>query len=244
MNNQAESLISENLKRVFEKIENASVRAHRSAEEVKLVVVTKAQPASLVSSAIDAGAKMLGENYPEEADLKIKTLGKKAAGVEWHMIGHLQSRKVSIVVDHFDFLHSLDSLRLAEKLEKDLTSKNKTLSVLLEFNVGGEESKYGWVAGNQADWNALLPEIEKVLNLPHLRVVGCMAMPPLVEEIEETRQYFIKLRTLCEHLKKQLGNQSMQELSMGTSADFEIAIEEGATFVRVGQAILGLRTIR
>jgi pyridoxal phosphate enzyme (YggS family) len=207
---------------------------------VRLVVVTKAQPVEVVAAAVQAGAVLLGENYPEETIPKMAALGKRE-GVSWHMIGHLQSRKVGIVAEHFDLMQSLDSLRLAEKLDRQLAALGRTLPVLLEFNVGGEESKFGWQAADEAGWDALLPEIEQVLALPHLRARGLMTMPPLFDDPVASRPYFIKLRKLSEWLMRRFGESTFTELSMGTSGDFEAAIEEGATYVRIGTAIVGPR---
>jgi pyridoxal phosphate enzyme (YggS family) len=222
---------------------NAQIReaehiAQRGPDTVRLIVVTKAQPLNVVQAAVAAGAKILGENYPEEALEKIAEVGK---GVEWHMIGHLQSRKAGIVAQQFDVLHSLDSVRLAEKLERQLAAQERRLPVLLECNVGGEESKYGWPVWDEVGWEALLQDVEAILGLPHLQIRGLMTMPPLFEDPQDARPYFSRLRVLSERLGARFGGQSFVELSMGTSADFPAAVMEGATMVRVGSAIVGPR---
>jgi pyridoxal phosphate enzyme (YggS family) len=157
------------------------------------------------------------------------------------MIGHLQSRKAKIVAAHFDMMHSLDGLSLAEKLNRLLAETGRQLPVLLELNVGEEESKSGWRVRDEADWSRLLPDVEVILQLKQLQVRGLMTMPPLEMEAEQARPYFARLRALRDRLQQTFPVCDWRELSMGTSADFEVAIEEGATYVRIGQAVLGPR---
>lgn len=235
--------VKRNLEAVQEKIRHAAARAGRDENRIKLVVVTKAQPIEVVRSAIQAGARFLGENYAEQAVPKIEALGHQA-GVEWHMIGHVQSRKARLVCAHFDWMHSLDSLKLARIVDSHCRELNRTLPVLLEFNLGGEESKSGWDASNPNNWPGLSPDLEEILSLSHLRVSGLMTMPPLGLDPEESRPYFSQLRQMQQFLSNRYPHVDWDELSMGTSADFEIAVEEQATLVRVGQAILGPRLSR
>lgn len=235
--------IRQNFEEVSEKIRRAEQSAGRVANSARLVVVTKAQPVEVIRAAISAGAQALGENYPEETLPKIQAIGK-VEGVAWHMIGHLQSRKVGIVAEHFDILQSLDSVRLAEKLERQLAEAEKILPVLLEFNVSGEESKFGWPGWDEGHWDDLRSEIEQILALPHLRLRGLMTMPPLYDDPEQTRPYFVRLRRLAEFFARQYGADHFAELSMGTSSDYEAAVQEGATYVRVGTAIVGPRPPR
>jgi pyridoxal phosphate enzyme (YggS family) len=145
------------------------------------------------------------------------------------------------VADHFALLHSLDSLKLAQRLDRFAGERKRVLPVLLEFNVGGEESKSGWEATDEAQWDTLLPEIADLFNLPHLRVQGLMTMPPFGTEAEDSRPFFRRLRRLRDHLAAQFPQADWHELSMGTSADYTVAVEEGATLVRVGTAIVGAR---
>ena len=187
--------IRENYQRVLDQIADAAQRSGRNAETVRLVVVTKTQPLEIVQAAIEAGVRILGENYPEEGVMKIQSLPLQT-GVEWHMIGHVQSRKAGLVADHFALLHSLDSLKLAQRLDRFAAEANRTLPVLLELNVGGEESKSGWDASNDVQWEAVLPEVAELLDLPHLRVQGLMTMPPLGTEPEDSRRFFQRLRSL------------------------------------------------
>jgi hypothetical protein len=160
------------------------------------------------------------------------------------MIGHVQSRKARLVADHFALLHSLDSLKLAQRLDRFAGEAGRVLPVLLEFNVGGEESKSGWNASNESQWESFVPEINSLLDLPHLRVHGLMTMPPLGTDPEDSRRFFLSLRLLRDHLATQFPRADWRELSMGTSADYTVAVEEGATLVRVGTAIVGARNYK
>jgi pyridoxal phosphate enzyme (YggS family) len=232
--------IQENYARVSGHIRDTARSAGRDPAAVRLVVVTKAHPASVVRAVVAAGATVIGENYPEETVRKRQELGG-LEGVEWHMIGHLQSRKSALVADHFDVLESLDSLRLADRLERQMAERGRVLPVLLELNVGGEDSKSGWQVRDDAALEALLPEVEVIAGLAHLEVRGLMTMPPLFEDPEQARPFFARLRVIAEGLAQRFGSSRFRELSMGTSADYPAAIQEGATLVRVGTAIVGPR---
>jgi hypothetical protein len=234
------SSIRENYQSTLDQIATAARKSDRNPDDVRLVVVTKSQPIEIVQAAIEAGARILGENYPEEAVTKIQSLAAQSA-VEWHMIGHVQSRKARLVADHFALLHSLDSVKLAQRLDRFAAEQNHVLPVLLEFNVGGEESKAGWDASDESKWEALLPEIASIVELSHLRVRGLMTMPPLETNPEDARRFFERLRSLRDYLSAQYSQADWRELSMGTSADYAVAVEEGATLVRVGTAIVGAR---
>jgi PLP dependent protein len=232
--------IRERTTRVLNAIAAAARKGGREGKAVRLVVVTKTQPVEIVRAAIEAGAQILGENYAEEAADKIARLGPQS-GVEWHMIGHVQSRKAQLVAQHFNLVHSLDSLRLAERLNRCAGEVGRRLPVLMEFNVSGEKSKHGWAAAEETQWPDLLAELQALASLPNLKVRGLMTMPPLSSDPEAARPYFQKLRRLQGFLAGRVPEADWQELSMGTSADFVVAVEEGATLVRVGQAILGPR---
>jgi pyridoxal phosphate enzyme (YggS family) len=234
------SSVKDNYHQTLERISQAAKTAGRNPEEVRLVVVTKTQPIELVAAVVEAGAKYLGENYAEQALPKILSLSATAQ-VEWHMIGHVQSRKASLVCQHFDFLHSLDSLRLAIRLDRLAAEQGRELPVLLEFNLGGEESKFGWQIEQERDWQMTLPDLAQVLELPHLAVKGLMGMAPLTENPEDARYFYRKLRSFQSTLQTRLPQRGWSELSMGMSADFEVAIQEGATWVRIGQSIFGPR---
>jgi len=224
-------------------IATAARKSSRDPNDIRLVVVTKSQPVEIAQAAIEAGARILGENYPEEGVTKIQSLATQTA-VEWHMIGHVQSRKARLVPDHFALLHSLDSLKLAQRLDRFAAEANRVLPVLLEFNVGGEESKSGWNASDGSKWDMFLPEIHSLLDLPHLRIHGLMTMPPLETDPEDARRFFQRLRLLRDHLATQFPQADWHELSMGTSTDYAVAVEEGATLVRVGTAIVGARNTK
>ena len=238
--NDTVASIRENYQRVLDQIAEAARRSGRDAAEIRLVVVTKTQPLDVVASALEAGVRIFGENYPEEGVTKIQSLPAQS-GVEWHMIGHVQSRKARLVADHFALLHSLDSLKLARRLDRFAAEANRILPVLLELNVGGEESKSGWDVSDDRHWKLIQTEIDELLHLPHLRLQGLMTMPPLGTEPEESRRFFQRLRMLRDELANQFPQTDWHELSMGTSTDFQVAVEEGATLVRVGTAIVGAR---
>ena len=237
------SSIRENYKNTLEKIETAAHKSGRNPGNVKLVVVTKMQPIEVVQAAIKAGVRILGENYPEEGVTKIQSLSSQS-GVEWHMIGHVQSRKARLVAENFELLHSLDSLKLAQRLDRFAGEKNRILPALLEFNVGGEDTKSGWDALDKAQFDKFLPDVQSILELPNLRIQGLMTMPPLGTDPEDSRRFFQRLRLLRDHLASLYPDVDWSELSMGTSADYAVAIEEGATYVRVGTAIVGARRYR
>ena len=234
------SSIRERYLQTIDQISNAARKSGRNPEDIRLVVVTKSQPVEVAQAAIEAGVHILGENYPEEGVTKIQSLAGQS-GVEWHMIGHVQSRKARLVVDHFALLHSLDSLKLAQRLNRFAAESNRILPVLLELNVGGEASKSGWDASDESHWNTLLPDIESIFGLPNIHIHGLMTMPPLGIDPEESRRFFLRLRLLRDHLARQFPKADWRELSMGTSADYAVAVEEGATLVRVGTAIVGVR---
>lgn len=225
-----------------EKIAESARKAGRDPNSVRLLVVTKRQSLSVVRAAISVGIALVGENYPEEAISKQQALGTENK-VEWHMIGHVQSRKARMVAEKFALLHSLDSLKLARRLDGFCAELGIKLPVLLQFNVGGEASKSGWQASNEAEWNACLPDVEAILAFENLDVQGLMTMPPFFNEAESVRPYFRQLHRLRDHLAVQYPQVKWKQLSMGTSGDFQIAVEEGATIVRLGQAVLGLRPV-
>jgi PLP dependent protein len=225
---------------VCERVELAAQRVGRRPEEVRVVVVTKTQPVELIQAVIKAGVLHLGENYAEEAVGKMDLLGK-APGLHWHMIGHVQSRKAAWVAERFDWLHSLDSLKLARRISRFAGQAGRRLPVLMECNVSGEESKFGWPAWQEGSWAELLDPFGEVLELPGLEIRGLMTMAPFLPDPEQARPYFKRLKKLQGYLAAKLPQADWSELSMGMSADFEVAVEEGATWVRVGTAITGSR---
>jgi PLP dependent protein len=232
--------INRNLKQVLETISLAAQRAGRALPTVKLVVVTKSHPVEAAMAAIDSGAVILGENYAEEGLEKIKTIGE-IPGVEWHMIGHVQSRKADLVVRRFALIHSLDSYKLAERINRAAEAVHWLQPGLIQVNVSGEESKFGYPAWREDQMPALVAEIEKVASLPSLEIRGMMTVPPFSEAGENSRPYFQRLRRIRDQLASIFPLVHWAELSMGMSADYEVAVEEGATLVRIGTAILGER---
>jgi pyridoxal phosphate enzyme (YggS family) len=231
----------DNYNRVLDRIHLAARLAGRNESSIRLVVVTKTHPLEMVNEVIAAGATDLGENYIEEAILKINAISNNKS-INWHMIGHLQSRKAQNFCQYFQFLHSLDSVKLAERIGRFASEVGKIIPVWLEFNVGGEVSKSGWDISDGNSWGALLPEIAKIISLPNIEALGAMTIPPYSDDPELSRPYFSKLREFQAFVIDQLQPPNFRELSMGMSSDFEVAIQEGSTCVRIGQAIFGPRT--
>lgn len=226
--------IETNLEKVKERIAQAALRTGRSPGDIQLVAVSKTVSVSTIQQAIKAGVTILGENYLQEARKKIEEIGQV---VRWDFIGHLQSNKAKYIVDLFDIIQSVDRLSLAKEINRLALKKGKTVKVLLQVNISGEEAKSGI---DPAEAGALVRE---TLSLPNLSVQGLMTMPPYFDDPEKARPFFVALRELRDTLRKEHGEYSdLKELSMGMSADFEIAIEEGATILRVGTAIFGERT--
>jgi len=235
--------IKENYSKVQEEIERSVRLAGRNFEDVNLVVVTKGQPLSVVRSAIKAGIHHLGENYVEEASQKIKAISEGTeTKVEWHMIGHIQSRKARRVCELFDIVHSVDSVKLAKRLNRYAKDIGRILPILLECNVSGEKSKFGWMAWDDERWDGLLADFIQISSLSNLEIKGLMTIAPYLHVMEDTRQDFRRLLCLREYLKIHVSTCDWSELSMGMSSDYQIAIQEGATIVRIGTAILGKRS--
>jgi hypothetical protein len=227
--------IGENIARLEERITAACRRGGRRREDVRLVAVSKTHPPELIRAAFAAGLREFGENRVQEAKAKRPALDD--LGATWHLIGHLQSNKARLARELFDWVHSVDSLHLAEKLAQAAAPNGTRLPVLVEVNLGEETSKAGVRAGEVA---ALA---EQIAPLAALDLRGLMVIPPFREDPEEVRPFFRQLRDLARDIEaRNLPNVSMRELSMGMSHDFEVAIEEGATIVRVGTAIFGERT--
>jgi len=225
--------IRENLERVQEKIEKAAFKAGRDPRTVMLVAVSKTVEAERVHEAIQAGVNILGENYVQEARDKIDKLGHT---VEWHFIGHLQTNKAKHAVDLFDVIHSIDRVDLAQEIDRIAAKKGKTIPALIQVNISGEESKHG------IDRDGLIRLIDEIIPLRNISLQGLMTMPPYFDNPDMARPYFQVLRGIKEEMNQRFkGGISLQELSMGMSSDFEAAIEEGATLVRIGTAIFGER---
>jgi len=225
-----EPSVKENLLKVMERIREAARRTGRDPGEVKLVAVSKTVTLARIREAIAAGVSILGENYVQEAQKKIEEIGRPVA---WHFIGHLQSNKAKYAVRLFDMIHSLDSVPLCEELNRRAEQAGKIVKVMVEANLSGEAAKFGTEEGK------LFNLAGRIRDLDHLSLEGLMTMPPYFDSPEMSRPYFIRLRELKEKVVQ--AGIPIQELSMGMSNDFEVAIEEGATYVRVGTAIFGPR---
>jgi PLP dependent protein len=239
--------IAERLLAVRERIQLAARRAGRSPDDVRLVGVTKTHPPELVAQALDAGLTEFGENRVQEAEAKIAALDAARHRLTWHLIGHLQSNKARRAAALFDLIHSVDSLKLAQALDRHVadTRDRAPRDVLLQVNVSGEASKEGFGLARWEDsaeaLDPFLADVEQILALPHLRVRGLMTVAPWGPSPEHARPTFSSTRRLRDLLARRFPAAEWTHLSMGMTDDFETAIEEGATIVRVGRAIFGAR---
>lgn len=229
-------MIKENLDRVQENIRNACARAGRKEDEVTLIAVSKTKPVSMLEEAYALGVRDFGENKVQEL---VDKAGQLPKDIRWHMIGHLQRNKVKYIIDKVYLIHSVDSLRLAEEISKEAVKHGVTANILIEVNVAGEESKFGV---SPEDAPGLIEEISR---LPAVQVRGLMTIAPFVEKAEDNRIIFNALLKLYVDIsRKNIDNVHMDFLSMGMTGDYEVAVEEGATFVRVGTGIFGERSYR
>ena len=226
-------MIAENLQRIEERIDAACRRAGRARESVRLIAVSKTKPAEAVAEAYAAGQRLFGENHAQEIVAKKPLLPDD---IRWHFIGNLQKNKVKYLVGSVAMIHSVNSEGLAAEIEKQAAKRGLVQDILLEVNIAGESSKQG------AAPEALLSLLRFCDSQPHIRLCGLMAVAPLTKDPEESRPYFIRLREMRDGLKGMLRDpDAFRELSMGMSGDFETAVEEGATFIRVGTLIFGAR---
>lgn len=226
-------MITENLEQVRRNINEACKLAGRDPREVTLIAVSKTKPVSLLQEAYNAGARCFGENKVQEIIDKYPQLPED---IQWHMIGHLQRNKVKYIVDKAAMIHSVDSLRLAETIEQEACKRQVQIPVLLEVNVAEEESKFGLKI------NEVLPLVETAAKFPHIQIRGLMTIAPYVEDPEENRVFFRQLKKLSVDIgAKNINNVSMSVLSMGMTGDYQVAVQEGATMVRVGTGIFGER---
>ena len=226
-------MLQKQLTYVKNEINDACLRGNRNREDVTLIAVSKTKPVETLQEAYDLGVRVFGENKVQELVDKYEVLPKD---IHWHMIGHLQRNKVKYIIDKVDCIHSVESIRLAETIEKEAAKHERIIDVLVEVNVAGEDSKFG-----------LSPEevpafVEEIAKFPHIRVKGLMTIAPFVENPEENRPIFKVLKELSVDIaSKNIDNVSMNVLSMGMTNDYQVAIEEGATMVRVGTGIFGER---
>jgi PLP dependent protein len=225
--------VAANYRKIIDRISEAALRVGRNPREIKLLAAAKSQNVELVQAAIAAGVRLIGENYVQEAEEKRHAISE---AVEWHMIGHLQRNKVKAALSTFDLIQSLDSVALARELAKEGRRNGKRVRTLIEVNLGDEQSKSGIGRDKVAEL------VKSVSELAHLQVEGLMAVPPFKENPEEIRPYFRSLKELQVELQgRKIPNGSFNELSMGMTHDYPIAIEEGATIVRIGTALFGSR---
>ena len=224
--------VAENLANVREQIAHAAMKAGRSVDDIELVAVTKTHPAEKVREAIEAGQTLFGESRVQEARAKIPKL---PSNMRWHFVGHLQKNKIRHALPLFELFHGVDSLALAQEMDRIAEEEGLHPRILLEVNVAGEGSKFGFSPEN------LRAEMESLLGLPRLSILGLMAIPPLAERAEASRKYFGELRELRDRLQTEF-SVDLAQLSMGMTQDFSIAVGEGATLVRVGTAIFGERS--
>jgi PLP dependent protein len=226
------SSVAENLERVRERIAQAAAKAGRAVDEVELVAITKTHDAERVREAIEAGQILFGESRVQEARVKIPEL---PSNLRWHFVGHLQKNKIRHALPLFELIHSVDSLSLAQEINRIAEEEGMHPRVLLEVNVAGEGSKFGFPP------DQLRRDMEALLALPRLSIEGLMTIPPLANEAEASREYFVDLRKLRDRLETEF-QMKLPYLSMGMTNDFPVAIEEGATLARVGTAIFGERS--
>ena len=225
--------IAENLIEVEERISDSLRRSGRPSRAASLIAVSKTKPVSMILEAYRAGIRDFGENKVQELTDKYEQIKEP---VRWHLIGHLQRNKVKYIIGKTALIHSVDSVRLAEQIEEEASKKNCICDVLIEVNAAGEESKFGVAP------EALLSVVRDIAGLPHVHIRGLMTVAPFVEDPEENRPYFKKMHDLLIDIKsKNIDNVTMETLSMGMSNDYEVAIEEGATIVRIGTSIFGER---
>src|SRR5438093_557110 len=224
--------IAENLERVREQIAQAAAKAGRVADEIELAAITKTHPAEKVREAIEAGQTLFGESRVQEAQVKIPEL---PSNLRWHFVGHLQKNKIRHALPLFELIHSVDSLALAQDINRIAEEEGMHPRVLLEVNVAGEGSKFGFAP------EKLREEMESLLALPRLSILGLMCIPPVAEEAEASRKYFVTLREFRDSLQTEF-HVDLAQLSMGMTQDYVVAVEEGATLVRVGTAIFGERS--
>lgn len=234
--------IKQRLERIQSIVALALEKSNRPESDVLILAVSKRQPISVIEAAYACGLRAFGENYAEEADEKIQKLAK-LTNMRWEMVGHVQSRKATLVAASFSRVHSLDSLKLARKLDyaRAIKGLSDPLEVLLQLNVSGEVSKEGLPAWEKGLWAGLVPIVSEIFSLRNLRLTGLMTMPPLFDDPEQSRPFFRLLREARDFLNGQLPGLELRELSMGTSSDFSVAVEEGATIIRIGTALLGPR---
>ncbi len=238
--NQLSRTILSRYEKVMGVIGKSAAISGRAPEAIKLITVTKGHSIPVLEAALSIGLKDFGENYVEEAIEKIEFF-RSYGQVNWHMIGHLQSRKTRQICQYFSWFQALDRLKIAARLSEQCQELNRVLPVLFECNVSGEESKFGWPAWDEIGWENLASEFSRIAQMPGIQIMGLMTMAPYFNDPELARPHFSRLRHLRDYLNQTVPDVDWKDLSMGMSADYPIAIEEGATTVRIGTALLGTR---
>lgn len=239
MSDVVESLQA-NLEQVRHRVGEAAARANRPPQDVAILPITKGHSVEAVRAAYECGFRRIGENRVGEGIQKRSELSE-LEDLHWDMVGHIQSRKSKDVAPNFDRVHSIDRSKIARHLNKDAREIGRTIPVLLECNVSGEESKYGWPLAEREQWDEHVPLFGDILEMEHLKVEGLMTMAPWVEDEDVVRGTFRRLRDLREFLREQLPAGNWGDLSMGMTDDYELAVEEGATILRLGRALFGER---
>lgn len=228
------------LEQVRERVAAAAARSGRAQDEIEILPITKGQPLAAVRAAYSAGFRRVGENRVGEGSRKMDELSD-LSDLRWDMVGHIQSRKSGDVAAGFDRVHSIDRMKIARHLNRDAAESNRSLQVLIECNVSGEESKYGWPLSDPEQWQDILEPFSEILGMERLEVLGLMTMAPWVDDDEVVRTTFLRLRRLRDYLRQELPQSDWRELSMGMTDDYELAVEEGATILRLGRALFGER---
>lgn len=228
------------LEQVRERVAAATARSGRAQDEIEILPITKGQPLAAVRAAYSAGFRRVGENRVGEGSRKMDEL-RDLSDLRWDMVGHIQSRKSGDVAAGFDRVHSIDRMKIARHLNRDAAESNRTLQVLIECNVSGEESKYGWPLSDPEKWQDILEPFSEILGMERLEVQGLMTMAPWIDDDEVVRTTFQRLRRLRDYLRQELPQSDWRELSMGMTDDYELAVEEGATILRLGRALFGER---
>lgn len=239
MDADQEQIIKENIDLVRLRIAQAAKRCGRDEKEIDLVAVTKQKPAQVIKILAENGISRIGESYLQEAEFKIDLLQDLA--VEWHMVGNIQHGKEKHIANRFHVVHSVGEIRTARQLDQAASRIDRILPVFLELNLSGEGTKQGWAIRGEEDLGKLLPEWEEILDCHSLQVRGLMTMAPYSLDPEKARPYFKQMRMLRDSLASAFPGAEISELSMGMSGDYEVAIEEGATVVRIGSALVGPR---
>jgi len=237
--NIAETEISAKIKKVLRRIEQAALSVGRDPSRIDLIAVTKQKEPVVIKELVEKGINKIGESYLKEALFKQQLLAK--LDIEWHMIGMIQRGKEQKIVKHFEQIHSVDRLELAVEINKEASQLDKIIPIYLECNVSGESTKHGWETYKDDLWDQITPDIAEICDLESLRVQGLMTMAPYSKNPEDSRPYFVRLHKLLDFLNNKFPNSGFTGLSMGMSGDFEPAVQEGATILRIGSALVGQR---